>query len=121
MVAAVFDTDILVDYLNGVPAARDELSRYQQRSISLISWMEVLVGADDRVSEATRAFLDGFELVVPDRSIAERAVVLQRTERIKLPDAIVWATAEVTGRLLVTRNGRDFPASRPGIRIPYVL
>lgn len=41
--------------------------------------------------------------------------------RIRLPDAIIWATADVGGLLLVTRNTRDFDASNPGICIPYTL
>ena len=36
-------------------------------------------------------------------------------------DAVIWATAQTTGRLLVTRNTKDFPADDPGIREPYVL
>jgi predicted nucleic acid-binding protein len=42
---AVFDTNILVDYLNGFPQAAEELNRYSQRLISQITWMEVLQGA----------------------------------------------------------------------------
>jgi hypothetical protein len=40
---------------------------------------------------------------------------------MKLPDAIIQATAEGAGRVLITRNTRDFPASTPGVRIPYTL
>ena len=35
--------------------------------------------------------------------------------------AIVLASAQSTGRILVTRNITDFPAEMPGIRIPYTL
>jgi hypothetical protein len=51
--------------------------------------------------------------------IAERAVALRRARRVKLPDALIWATAETQGALLVTRNTKDFPADAPGIRVPY--
>ncbi len=37
---ALFHTNILIDYLNGIDAAREELARYAQASISLITWME---------------------------------------------------------------------------------
>jgi predicted nucleic acid-binding protein len=121
MVKALFDTNILVDYLNAVPEARTELRRYTEKAISIITWMEVLVGADQNLEAATRSFLNGFDLVDVDERIAERAVSLRRDHRIKLPDAIIWATAQVRGMLLVTRNTRDFPADDPGVRAPYKL
>ena len=43
---AVFDTNIVIDALNGVPEVDDEYSRYQRVLISRITWMEVLVGAE---------------------------------------------------------------------------
>jgi len=33
--------------------------------------------------------------------------------------AIIWATAQVHGLLLITRNVRDFPPDEPGVRMPY--
>jgi predicted nucleic acid-binding protein len=121
MVKALFDTNILIDYLNGVAQAGIELQRYDQRAISVISWMEVMVGAPANLVEGTRRFLDGFDLVALDNSIAERAVELRRTHRIKLPDAVIWATADSGSMLLVTRNTKDFPADMPGVRTPYRL
>jgi predicted nucleic acid-binding protein len=56
-----------------------------------------------------------------DGAIAEDAVNLRRRYRMKLPDAIVWASARRDGRLLVTRNSKDFPPSDPGVRLPYTL
>jgi predicted nucleic acid-binding protein len=121
MVKALFDTNILIDYLNAVPQARDELGRYDARSISIISWMEVMVGAPAEVEEATRAFLAGFSIIGLDDEIAVGAVSLRRRHGIKLPDAIIWATAEVSSLLLVTRNTRDFGRDNPGVRVPYSL
>jgi predicted nucleic acid-binding protein len=51
--------------------------------------------------------------------IAEQAVALRRDRRVKLPDAVIWATARSMGALLVTRNTKDFPADDPGVRVPY--
>ena len=121
MVKALFDTNILVDYLNAVPQARNELRRYTERAVSIITWMEVMVGATDDVEAATRSFLDGFDLIALDEMIAERAVTLRRSHHIKLPDAILWATAQAHAMLLVTRNTRDFSSSDPGVRMPYRL
>jgi predicted nucleic acid-binding protein len=44
---------------------------------------------------------------------------LRREIRLKLPDAIILASARANGLLLVTRNHRDFPRKDSDIRIPY--
>ena len=121
MVKPLFDTDILIDYLNGIPQARDEIARYRERCISIITWMEVLVGAEKEVEPRTRDYLGTFEVVPVDDRVADRAVSLRREHHIRLPDAIIWASADVGSLLLVTRNTKDFGRDRPGIRIPYAL
>lgn len=121
MVAALFDTNILIDFLNGADSARQELRRYDDHAISVVTWMEVLVGADDATEAEVRRFLSGFRLVGVDETVAIAAVRLRRRHRIKLPDAIAWASAQTSGRLFVTRNSKDFPPDDPGVRIPYVL
>ena len=121
MVAALFDTNILIDYLNAIPEARRELDRYTSRAVSVVTWMEILAGAPPELEAATRAFLDGFEVVDIDRRIADGAVRLRRAHRMELPDAIVWASAQAHGRILVSRNTKDFPPDDPGVRVPYRL
>ncbi len=119
-VKALFDTNILIDYLNGVEAARLEIARYDEPEISIISWMEVLVGAkNEREEGLLRGFLERFTLISLNPDIAEKAVQLRRGERLRLPDAIIWATATTRSCLLVSRNTRDFPADHPGVRVPY--
>ncbi len=119
---ALFDTNVLIDYLNGIAAARDELQRYGQRLISLITWIEVMVGCRDADEESVvRRFLSGFELVAIDLDIANGAVELRRLHRIRLPDALIWASAQRHNALLVSRNTRDFPPDTPGVRMPYRL
>ena len=122
MVRAVIDTNILIDFLSGVDAAAKELTRHEDPCISPISWMEVLVGAEDSDEERKlKDFLAKFERVPIDDEVAEVAVVLRKATRIRLPDAIIWATAKRVGGFLVTRNTRDFPEQDPSIRVPYSL
>lgn len=121
MVKPLFDTNILIDYLNAVPQAAEELDRYDTATISIISWMEVLAVARPADAEATRRFLRGFQVIPVDASVAERAVQIRREHRIKLPAAIIWATAETHSMLFVTRNTKDFPADAPGVRLPYTI
>ncbi len=116
---ALFDTNVLIDFLNGIEPARAELARYEHPAISVISWIEVLVGARPAAEVVTRGFLSGFERIELSSGIADRAVTLRRATRLRIPDAIILATAREHGLLLVTRNSKDFPADEPGIRIPY--
>ena len=56
MVGALFDTNILIDHLNAVPHAREEIGRFESRAVSIITWMEVMVGANDDLIEPTPVF-----------------------------------------------------------------
>ena len=118
---ALFDTNILIDDLCGLPQAKSEIARYTTQSISIISWMEVMAGTDDSDEAVTRAYLNSFRVVPISTSIAEAAASLRRTLRLKLPDAIILATARVEQCTLVSRNSRDYDEKDIGIRIPYSL
>jgi predicted nucleic acid-binding protein len=116
---AVFDTNIVIDALNGVPEADAEYNRYERVLISRITWMEVLVGAQGDDSEL-RDFLETqFEIAPLDVAVAEKAVQLRRAHHLRLPDAIIWATAQVNEAVLVTRNIKDFNPEWDGVRVPY--
>ncbi len=117
---ALFDTNILVDYLNGSEKARDEIDRYGDRLISSVTWMEVLAGAhDDAEADVIEMFLRDFRLVEVTRRVAREAVAVRREHRVRLPDAVIWASARTESALLVTRNTKDFPRDDPGVRVPY--
>ena len=117
----LFDTNILlIDYLAGIDEARRELALYRSSLISVITWMEVLIGAaDDEEERSLRSFLSRFRLLEVDQAVGELAVSLRRRRRIRLPDAVIWATAQANDALLVTRNTKDFPEDAPGVRVPY--
>lgn len=118
---AVFDTNIVIDALNGIEAADIEYGRYDRVLISRITWMEVLIGAQGDAADL-RDFLQSYFEVMPlDLAVAESAVQIRRARRIRLPDAIIWATAQVHDALLVMRNSKDFPPHQPDIRLPYIL
>jgi predicted nucleic acid-binding protein len=101
-VSELFDTNILIDHLNGIAKATRELKRSNGPAISTITWIEVMTGASSAAEEMVlRSFLLNFECLP------------------KMPDAIILATAEVAGRELVTRNVKDFPGGMRGVRVPY--
>jgi predicted nucleic acid-binding protein len=119
-VKALFDTNVLIDYLAGQATADKELNRYSQRFISTITWMEVLAGArNEEEEDVIDLFLRDFRVVDVSRAIARAAVAIRREHRLRLPDAIIWASARHESALLVTRNTKDFPKRDPGVRVPY--
>jgi predicted nucleic acid-binding protein len=117
-----FDTNILIDALHERREAWTELRRARRPWISRISWIEVLAGAPEGTQADTERFLDLFAVAEMDEEVGRRAALLRQQRRsMTLPDAIILASAQLSGRILVTRNNRDFPANMPGIRIPYTL
>lgn len=118
----VLDTNILIDFLAGIPPAQEELDRHDEAAISSITWIEVMVGAhDDDEAQKLKSFLAGFDRVPIDDQVSELAVGIRQRTGIRLPDAIIWASAQRVGGILVTRNTKDFPRDDPGIHVPYEL
>lgn len=123
MVRSLFDTNILIDHLSGRPMAGQVIGAAHRPMISLITYMEVLVGAENgQETETLRHWMkQQFEVVPVSLDIAHEAVILRQRRRIKLPDAIIWASARLAGAILVTRNTKDFPEIELGVRVPYHL
>jgi len=118
----LFDTNILIDHLNGIAKATREIQRSQDPAISVITWIEVMTGAANTEEEIIlKSFLANFRSLPITDAVAERAALNRRQKRIKMPDAIILATAEVAKRQLVTRNIKDFPAGSRGVRVPYKI
>jgi predicted nucleic acid-binding protein len=120
------DTNILIDSLLDHDPAQREIMRIAASGarmwISRMAWIEVLSKGNDTVVREAINFLSRFGLDDIDDEISLRAAALRRERpRLKAPDAIILATAQIRGRVLVTRNTKDFPAEMPGIRIPYKL
>ena len=122
MVKALFDTCILMDYLNGIQSAKDEIELFKDKAISTITWMELMVGSDKNPHVPIEQWLSQtFTTINLDQPISIKVVEIRKSSKIKLPDAIIHATAIVTERLLVTRNTKDFSEFDPTVRIPYII
>ncbi len=121
-VKGVFDTNILIDYLNGHSSAATEINRHTDKIISRITWMEVLIGIKKTSDEPpVRNFLGTFRTVDLSLVIVEEAIRLRRAMRIKLPDAIIYATAKIETCNLLTRNTNDFGPTCADVVAPYVI
>lgn len=121
-----FDSNIIIDALSGYPQARAEIDRatdFGSRAwISRVVWIEVMSKGEGEGLRRAEILLSGFGVDEIDIEIGQRAAALRRERRgLKAMDAIILATAQTRGRVLVTRNIKDFPAEMPGIRVPYTL
>lgn len=115
-----FDTGIIIDTLAGHHNAMAELRRVSRPWISRITWLEIMAEVPAPLREETEAFLSNFAMREVSAEIARRAASL-RFDRpdLNLGSALVLASAQEHGAILVTRNTRDFPETLPGIRVPY--
>lgn len=114
MADLLVDTDVCIDHLNGetrLPGRRARLS------VSVITRAELLAGARDPQDVAlVRRLLASMTERAVDRQIAEEAGRVRAQTAIRLPDALIAATALVHGLTLHTRNVRDFKRV-PGLRL----
>lgn len=118
----LLDTDVVVDYLYGRPAAVAVITEMRSRglSISTITLMEILEGIEggqspERARRGFRSFLRRTRVLVVSQAIAARAATirldLRRNKRQvsgRTLDIIVAATALEHGLMLLTRNRRDY-------------
>ena len=117
-----FDTNIVIDVLHNRPVAWAEVRQATRVWISRMTWIEVMSGVPDAAGVETERFLALFGMCEIGEEIARRAAALRHQRKgLKSPDAIILASAQVHGRILVTRNTKDFPENMPGIRVPYTL
>jgi predicted nucleic acid-binding protein len=98
------DTDVCIDHLEGtrrLPRGRGHLA------YSVITRAELLAGPAQQHDAARRLLAPLREMPI-DRRIAEQAGALRREAGLRLPDALVAATALVHHLALHTRNRRGF-------------
>jgi len=117
----LLDTNILIDVLRGEAPALAWLEQQQRPLISVISWIEVLVGCREGENAPVQAWLGTFPRLPIDDAIALETVRLRQRHGLKIPDAIILATARCAELSLATRNSRDFPLAMGGVVHPYGL
>lgn len=97
------DTDVFIDHLRG---ARPFDPKEHRVHYSVITRAELLAGAT--AGEPVRTLLSPFREIEVNRDIADRAGEIRRATGVRLPDALIAATALLRDLVLVTRNRKDF-------------
>lgn len=111
MADVLVDTDIFIDHLRGAVELRSDQHRLHY---SVITRAELFAGSEG-TGLAARV-LAPFREIAVDRSIAERAGRIRRESDLRMPDALIAATALERHLSLATRNKKHFEAVR-GLRI----
>lgn len=125
MPLVLFDTNIFIDAMLGHAVAEKVLSAYSNSATSFITYIELMAGAKTP-SEVLRvvAILSPLEILHTTPEIMRRAADIRHgsvvgMKKIATPDAIIAATAQVSGRTFITRNTKDFVG--PWVFVPYEL
>jgi predicted nucleic acid-binding protein len=106
----LIDSNVIIYHLNGDERATSFLRRHiQESAISQITYLEVLsFGYADDTARLVSAFLDQFVLLDVTKSITLACIQNRKHKKIKVPDNIIAATAQVYNLTLVTHNTIDF-------------
>jgi predicted nucleic acid-binding protein len=114
-VTALFDSSAIILYFNDA-LTTESFSLIKQAiedgtgAISVITRAEVLAWPSHTAQsiELASAGMLGFEQINVDPAIADEAARIRRECNLKLPDALIAATAKLRGLAVVTANMRDF-------------
>lgn len=109
MSVGFLDTNILIGYFAGDAGVKSVLERFDALKVSAIAYAEFMVGLnhDPQRQAAINIINVLFEIVHTDTAICEKAAEMRRETRLKMPDALIYATASTRGGVLITRD-RDF-------------
>lgn len=111
MADLLIDTDVFIDHLRGAAAIRPARHRLHY---SVITRAELFAG--NTATNLAMQLLAPFREISVDRDVAERAGRVVREFGLRLPDALIAATALEHGLQLSTRNAKDFDRVR-GLRL----
>ena len=107
------DSNVIIDYVsNRIPEkSAKQLDIYfnSNFSVSIISKIEVLgFNTQEYELEQLESFIQLSSIVYIDEAVADKTIEIRRMKRIKLPDAIIAATALVQNCILLSHNTTDF-------------
>jgi len=79
-------------------------------SLSVVNKIELLSysGLQEEDEKQIKEFIQDFKMRELDDEIVEKTIEVRKKHKLKLPDAIIAATAMINNLILVTHNKKDF-------------
>jgi len=121
----LLDSNVLIDALAGLPHGVRVLREARKRPevlviYSAITRIEVLgfPNLSEQEETAVRRLLNEFEEVAVSNAVVERTIQIRKLVRIKIPDALIAASADTAQAVVVTRNTSDFQRV-PGLTVVH--
>lgn len=118
----LLDSSFLIDYLTGNPSARKfveeatandhQLAASQITRIEILSWPLL----DEDIEALIKGFLSNIKIHPITDAVEINTIALRKEKKLKLPDAIIAATALSFDSILITSDARLLKAEIDGLR-----
>ena len=109
----LIDSNAVIDYLSG--KLPENGKRFMDNvineipNISVITKIEVLgFKTTEKAEQLLKGFMDDSVITGLTEEIVEQTIEIRKEHKIKMPDAIIAATALIDQMTVITRNVKDF-------------
>jgi hypothetical protein len=117
MQTVLIDTDIAIDFLRGLPAAKALIMPLWENNaafLSLLSVYELYAGMHPKEKEATHDFIhacriESLTLEITQQASAGYQYYRKKGITLTTVDCLIWATAKINYHKIATRNIRHYP------------
>ena len=109
--AYLFDTNVVIDFLNNkLPVEAARIIEENTVNISVITRIELLAWPTATIEQftITTSFIRCTHVIELNDSVIVPTIEIRKKFKLKLPDAIIAATAIANNFILYTANVRDF-------------
>jgi predicted nucleic acid-binding protein len=115
----LLDSNVIIDISKGNLSTESIIKDYDYLYTSIISYVETLgyQFTDEEEKELVLEVLKQVEIVDLNKTIAHIAIQYRQRRKIKLPDALVLATAKYLDADLLTSDVADFKNVDSSVRL----